>query len=48
VAGAFVNGACGDFVRREKGFHMVATDLINWIPRVLDAPMSHVQVRERG
>ncbi len=48
VAGAFVNGACGDFVRRELGFHMVATDLIDWIPRVLDDPMSHVQVRRRG
>jgi NAD(P)H-hydrate epimerase len=48
VAGAFVNGACGDFVKREKGCHMVATDLIDWIPRVLDDPMSHVQVRERG
>ena len=48
VAGAFVNGACGDFVKRDKGYHMVATDLIDWIPRVLDDPMSHVQVRERG
>ena len=48
VAGAFVNGACGDFVQREKGFHLVATDLIDWIPRVVDDPMSHVQVRRRG
>ena len=48
VAGAFVNGACGDFVVREKGFHMVATDLIDWIPKVLDDPMLHVQVRRRG
>jgi hydroxyethylthiazole kinase-like uncharacterized protein yjeF len=48
VAGAFVNGTCGDFVQREKGFHMVATDLIDRIPRVLDDPMSHVKVRQRG
>jgi NAD(P)H-hydrate epimerase len=48
VAGAFVNGACGDFVQREKGFHMVATDLIDWIPHVIDNPMSHAQVRRRG
>ena len=48
VAGAFVNGACGDFVQREKGYHMVATDLIDWIPRVIDSPMSHAQVRQRG
>jgi hydroxyethylthiazole kinase-like uncharacterized protein yjeF len=48
VAGAFVNGACGDFAQREKGFHMVATDLIDWIPRVIDNPMSHLQVHRRG
>jgi hydroxyethylthiazole kinase-like uncharacterized protein yjeF len=46
VAGAFVNGAAGDFVFAEKGYHMVATDLIEWIPKVLDDPMSHVQVRK--
>jgi NAD(P)H-hydrate epimerase len=46
VAGAFVNGAAGDFVFREKGYHMVATDLIEWIPRVLNGPMSHLQVRK--
>lgn len=48
VAGAFVNGACGDFVQHEKGYHMVATDLIDWIPRVIDNPISHAQVRQRG
>jgi NAD(P)H-hydrate epimerase len=46
VAGAFVNGAAGDFVFEEKGYHMVATDLISWIPRVLNDPMSHAQVRK--
>jgi len=46
VAGAFVNGAAGDFVYKEKGFHMVATDLISWIPKVLDDPMSHAKVRK--
>ena len=45
VAGAFVNGAAGDFVANELGFHMVATDIIDWIPRVLDDPMSHLKVR---
>jgi NAD(P)H-hydrate epimerase len=48
VAGAFVNGAAGDFVFEEKGYHMVATDLLNWIPKVLDDPMSHVKVRRTG
>ena len=46
VAGAFVNGAAGDFVVSEIGFHMVATDLLDWIPRVLDDPMSHLKVRK--
>jgi NAD(P)H-hydrate epimerase len=46
VAGAFVNGAAGDFVANEIGFHMVATDIIDWIPRVLDDPMSHLKVRK--
>ncbi|MEM3010672.1 MAG: NAD(P)H-hydrate dehydratase [Candidatus Bathyarchaeia archaeon] len=46
VAGAFINGACGDFAFKEKGYHMVATDLVKWIPRVMNDPMSHVKVRE--
>ena len=46
VAGAFVNGAAGDFVAEEIGFHMVATDLIDWIPQILDDPMSHLKVRK--
>jgi NAD(P)H-hydrate epimerase len=46
VAGAFVNGAAGDFVFQEKGYHMLATDLIQKIPQVLNNPMSHLQVRK--
>ena len=45
VAGAFVNGAAGDFVFKEKGYHMVSTDLLEWIPKVLNDPMSHLKVR---
>jgi len=48
VAGAFVNGASGDFVASEKGFHMVATDLLGWIPKIMDDPMSHSRVRRLG
>jgi NAD(P)H-hydrate epimerase len=48
VAGAFVNGAAGDFVASVKGFHMVATDLLEWIPSVIDDPMSHLKVRKLG
>lgn len=46
VAGAFVNGAAGDFVADQIGFHMIATDVIEWIPHVLDDPMSHLKVRK--
>jgi len=46
VAGAFVNGAAGDFVASKIGYHLVATDLLERIPRVLDDPMSHVKVRK--
>jgi NAD(P)H-hydrate epimerase len=48
VAGAFVNGAAGDFVFEERGYHMVASDLLQWIPKVLDDPMSHLKVRKTG
>ncbi|MEM4704321.1 MAG: NAD(P)H-hydrate dehydratase [Candidatus Bathyarchaeia archaeon] len=45
VAGAFVNGAAGDFVFAKKGYHMTATDLIDQIPKVLNNPMRHLLVR---
>ena len=48
VAGAFVNGAAGDFVLDEKGCHMVSTDLLEWIPHVLNDPMSHLKVQKKG
>jgi hydroxyethylthiazole kinase-like uncharacterized protein yjeF len=48
AAGAFVNGAAGDFVACDKGFHLVASDLLEWIPSVLDDPMSHLKVRNAG
>jgi NAD(P)H-hydrate epimerase len=48
VAGAFVNGAAGDFVAGDIGYHLVASDLLEWIPHVLDDPMSHLRVRKTG
>ena len=48
TAAAFINGAAGDFVKSEKGYHMLATDLLSWIPKVIDDPMSHVKVRKNG
>ena len=45
TAGVFINGAAGDFVAHEKGYHMLPTDIIEWIPKVMDDPMSHLTVR---
>jgi NAD(P)H-hydrate epimerase len=45
VAGAFINGAAGDFVTYERGYHLLPTDLIELIPKVIDDPMSHMKVR---
>jgi NAD(P)H-hydrate epimerase len=41
VAGAFVNGACGDYVASEVGSHILATDLMDVIPKIFTNPMSH-------
>ena len=46
VVGAFINGAAGDFVQAEKGYHMIPTDLLEWISHVMDDPMSHLEVRK--
>jgi hydroxyethylthiazole kinase-like uncharacterized protein yjeF len=45
AAGAFVNGAAGDFVAAEKGYHMLPTDLLEWIPHVMDDPMCHLELQ---
>ncbi len=45
VAGAFVNGAAGDFVAMEKGYHIVPTDILDWIPHIMNDPICHLEVR---
>jgi hydroxyethylthiazole kinase-like uncharacterized protein yjeF len=45
VAGAFINGAAGDFVALEKGYHIIPTDILDWIPHIIDDPMCHLEVR---
>ena len=35
VAGAYIHGVAGDIVCRQKGFHMVASDLIEALPTLL-------------
>ena len=41
AAGAFVNGATGDFAVDVFGFHIKASDLLDMIPSVIDDPMFH-------
>jgi ADP-dependent NAD(P)H-hydrate dehydratase / NAD(P)H-hydrate epimerase len=35
AAGAFINGQAGDLARQAKGYHIVASDLVEMIPEVL-------------
>jgi hydroxyethylthiazole kinase-like uncharacterized protein yjeF len=44
VAGAFVNGAAGDFAAEKLGHHLTATDLLEHIPAVLNDPMCHKRI----
>jgi NAD(P)H-hydrate epimerase len=46
VAGAFVNGASGDLAEEEYGYHLTPTDLLDYIPTVLDDPMCHKRIHE--
>ncbi len=39
-AGAFINGAAGDLVCGEKGYHIQASDLVPMIPRVIEDALS--------
>ena len=45
VAGAFINGAAGDFVAKETGYHILPTDVVEWIPRVIEDPMAHAKIK---
>ncbi|MFQ5762648.1 MAG: NAD(P)H-hydrate dehydratase [Candidatus Bathyarchaeia archaeon] len=38
VAAAFVNGVTGDLLYAEKGYHILPTDLLDYIPRVIENP----------
>jgi len=46
--GAFINGAAGDLAVAERGFHIVPTDIIESIPKVMEDPMKHLKVRENA
>lgn len=46
VAGVFANGAAGDFAVDKLGYHIVATDLLDWIPYVFNNPKDHNRVKK--
>ncbi len=48
VAGAFINGAAGDFVAVQMGYHMIPTDLLEYIPYVMEDPMCHLELQNRA
>jgi NAD(P)H-hydrate epimerase len=45
AAGVYINGAAGDYALDEKGYHLSATDLLRWIPKVMNDPAAHTKVR---
>jgi len=47
VAGTFVNGAAGDFAAEQLGYHLMPTDLMEYIPRILADPMSHKVIHDK-
>ncbi len=48
VAGAYINGLSGDFAAEKMGYHLLATDLLEWIPQIIKNPMSHPKVQNRS
>ena len=47
VAGAFINGAAGDFAEEKYGYHLTPTDLLEHIPKIMNDPMCHKQIMEK-
>ncbi|WP_309492399.1 NAD(P)H-hydrate dehydratase [Candidatus Hecatella orcuttiae] len=39
VAGAFVNGEAGNLTLKRKGYHILPTDLLEEVPRLMENPM---------
>ncbi|MGQ9543527.1 MAG: NAD(P)H-hydrate dehydratase [Candidatus Bathyarchaeia archaeon] len=48
AAGAFINGAAGDVAYREYGPHLVPTDLLENIHKIMNEPMTHRDARYLG
>jgi NAD(P)H-hydrate epimerase len=47
VAGAFINGAAGDLAEERLGYHLTPTDLLEYIPKVLNDPMCHKEIHQK-
>jgi NAD(P)H-hydrate epimerase len=41
VAGAFICGAAGDLANEQYGYHLVPTDLLEYIPKIMNDAMCH-------
>ena len=48
LAGAFINGGAGDFAYKKKGVHLLSTDLLEEIHKIMIDPMSHRDVKFLG
>lgn len=48
VAGAFVNGAAGDLAAVDKGYHLLASDLLDYIPTIWEKPSCQIRVQNNG
>jgi len=47
VAGAFINGAAGDLAEEKLGDHLTPTDLLEYIPTLLNDPMCHRPILQK-
>jgi len=48
AAGAFINGAAGDLAYKDYGPHLMPTDLLDNIPKIMNNPMIHKDVKYGG
>ena len=47
VAGAFISGASGDLAEVALGYHLTPTDVLEYIPKIMNDPMCHKAIHEK-
>ena len=47
VAGAFISGASGDLAEERLGYHLTPTDLLKYIPKIMNDPMCHKEIQQK-